>query len=33
MSMTWNEFKQHIDAELQKQGATGDVQIEWIDIS
>ena len=31
--MTWNEFKAFVDKEIEKQGGTGDVTIEYIDIS
>jgi hypothetical protein len=30
---TWNEFKAHVDALIAQQGATGDVTIDYIDIS
>jgi len=31
--MTWNEFKQYIDTELNKQDMHGNIQIGYIDIS
>jgi len=32
VQMTWNEFKQAIEAELTKRGKTGDIDIDYIDV-
>jgi len=31
--MTWNSFKEHVEAALKAQNATGDIEIDYIDIS
>lgn len=33
MSMTWDEFKRHVDLVLERLGARGDVEIDWIDVT
>jgi hypothetical protein len=31
--MTWNEFKRTVDELLIEKGLTGDIEIDWIDVS
>lgn len=33
MSMTWNQFKQHVDKLIAEKGISGDEEIWYIDIS
>ncbi len=33
MSMTWNQFKEHIDKQLKIKGIDPDTQIGWIDVN
>jgi hypothetical protein len=33
MSTSWNDFKKHVDLLIEKNGGTGDEEIDFIDVS